>query len=291
MARVSPLLMLSAAAMVGLGGCQYLAFLHPRPKLKPAAAQVQPADLHAPAPGALVDHLYADAIKAIEHRDYASALDLLQLARARRSDDPRVLTAMGVIYDKLGRFDLSARYYDLAEAADPGSRVVAIDRLYSQRLQRAAEETSGDAPAVARIEATRHVTQLARIDAVEPPPRIPPGDPLIAPNLALVERAHAAGVRVHDATGQADGARRVETWLARGGWSLGRAPADRLPPADASRVIYPTVYTRVAKALARSLPFPAALESCEDCRRLQVVVGRDAIAAPSRARNAGARSG
>ena len=29
-------------------------------------------------------------------------------------DDIRVLNAFGVVYDKLGRFDLSARYYDEA---------------------------------------------------------------------------------------------------------------------------------------------------------------------------------
>jgi len=88
-------------------------------------------------PNAAEDRLYARAVQAIEQRDYGRALDMLQLAEAGRPNDPRVLCAMGVVYDKQGRFDLSGRYYDLAEKADPGSKVVAIDRRYSLRLQQA----------------------------------------------------------------------------------------------------------------------------------------------------------
>ncbi len=54
---------------------------------------------------------YESAVNAINGRHYALALDYLQAARAAKADDVRVLTAFGVVYDKLGRFDLSARYY------------------------------------------------------------------------------------------------------------------------------------------------------------------------------------
>jgi hypothetical protein len=53
-----------------------------------------------------------------------------------RPNDPRVLNGLGVAYDWLGRFDLSTRYYDLANAADPGSKIVALNRRYSLMLQR-----------------------------------------------------------------------------------------------------------------------------------------------------------
>lgn len=81
---------------------------------------------------------YADAIAALNVRDYARALDLLQMARAKKPDDVRVFNAFGVVYDKLGRFDLSARYYAQAKALDPGSVIVARNLAYSARLQQQA---------------------------------------------------------------------------------------------------------------------------------------------------------
>ena len=83
------------------------------------------------------DRLYADAVQAIDKRNYGEAIDLLQVAREAHPADARVLTAMGVVYDKLGRFDLSDRYYAQADKADPGSRIVALDRSYSMILRNA----------------------------------------------------------------------------------------------------------------------------------------------------------
>lgn len=79
--------------------------------------------------------LYEQAVTAIDRRDYATALDSLQSARAKNPDNVRVLNAFGVVYDKLGRFDLSARYYAQALALDPGSRTVAQNVAYSKVLQ------------------------------------------------------------------------------------------------------------------------------------------------------------
>ena len=120
----TPLLLASALALAGCGHPAQTAHL----KVTPAPADIPPAK-------APEDRLYADAVKAIEQRDYDMALDILQTARNARPDDPRVLAALGVVYDKLGRFDLAGHYYDLAEKADPGSKVVAIDRRYSRMLQ------------------------------------------------------------------------------------------------------------------------------------------------------------
>lgn len=81
------------------------------------------------------DALYESAVTAIDQRDYGRALDYLQADRDRDPKNIKVLNALGVIYDKLGRFDLSARYYAQARAIDPASRIVAANVDYSNRLQ------------------------------------------------------------------------------------------------------------------------------------------------------------
>jgi LytR cell envelope-related transcriptional attenuator len=88
--------------------------------------------------GALVlanEGYYRDAVRAINARDYGRALDYLQAAREKQPDDVRVLNAFGVVYDKLGRFDLSARYYTQARTLDPLSAVVLKNLAYSEELQ------------------------------------------------------------------------------------------------------------------------------------------------------------
>jgi tetratricopeptide (TPR) repeat protein len=258
--------------------------LHPWSKAKTAAVKIAPAPPRAPGPGDLVDRLYADAVQALKTRDYASALDLLQLARSRGADDPRVLTAMGVIYDKLGRFDLSGRYYALAEAADPGSKVIAMDRAYSERLQRAGAEAAasmdgGAAARLARIETDRPVTSLSRIEAAETRPGSLADQALRLPNITL-SAALDAGVRVRDATGQAGGADPIRMRLTRAGWSLDHVPRRASTPSAVSLIVYPGDYARVARALARTLPIATTLRPCDGCRRLEVVVGRDSLPKP-----------
>lgn len=110
----------------------------------PQVAQIRPAPapaLATPNPSAVVDRLYARASDAIRARDYALALELLQVAAARAPADVRVLNAQAVIYDKLGRFDLSARYYARALAIDPNSEIVAHNMAYSARLSGRAVDT------------------------------------------------------------------------------------------------------------------------------------------------------
>src|SRR5438874_9862725 len=69
-------------------------------------ARVRP--VHMPQSGPVVEGAgeYEAAVVMIGRRDYARALEFLQVARARKADDVRVLNAFGVVYDKLGRFDL-----------------------------------------------------------------------------------------------------------------------------------------------------------------------------------------
>lgn len=102
----------------------------------PGARPVKLTAVHTPsAPASKIDLYYAGAVRAIEARDYAQALDYLQTARAIGQEDVRVINAFGVVYDKLGRFDLSRRYYAQAKALDPASKVVDNNLAYSERLQ------------------------------------------------------------------------------------------------------------------------------------------------------------
>lgn len=102
----------------------------------PGARPVKLTAVHTPsAPTSKIDLYYSGAVRSIETRDYAQALDYLQTARAIAPDDVRVINAFGVVYDKLGRFDLSRRYYAQAKALDPTSKVVDNNLAYSERLQ------------------------------------------------------------------------------------------------------------------------------------------------------------
>jgi hypothetical protein len=121
-------ILMASALALGLQGCAHLPHggapeFEGRP-IKMASAEVS-----------IADGLYNDAVAAIERRDYAGALELLQAARERTGDDARLLNAFGVVYDKLGRFDLSERYYLRAQALDPKSPIVAQNLAYSQTLQ------------------------------------------------------------------------------------------------------------------------------------------------------------
>jgi tetratricopeptide (TPR) repeat protein len=113
------------AAGVAAAGCLHM-----------PARSVKLTAVHTPsAPVSKIDLYYGGAVRAIETRDYAQALDYLQAARAMAPEDVRVINAFGVVYDKLGRFDLSARYYAQAKTLDPTSKVVDNNLAYSERLQ------------------------------------------------------------------------------------------------------------------------------------------------------------
>ena len=108
---------------------------------------------------------------------------------------------MAVVYDKLGRFDLSDRYYDKAEQADPGSRIVAMDRRYSMMLRNVGQgqpqidsapvlaqvqPAPQRAPAPSRAAAPTHVRLLADARGVM---RIAPAQRQDkAPRVALASR-------------------------------------------------------------------------------------------------------
>jgi hypothetical protein len=101
----------------------------------PKPVDVRPVMTNTAGNGDADDLLYRSAAAAIGDRDYNRALDYLQAAREKQPRDVRVLNAFGVVYDKLGRFDLSARYYAQAKVVEPKSTIVAGNIAYSQLLQ------------------------------------------------------------------------------------------------------------------------------------------------------------
>jgi hypothetical protein len=246
---------------IGLSGC----FLMPKPAHHWAKVTAVPLDKSAvPTPLAREDEMYSHAVQAIEQRDYGLALDILAMAREVRPDDPLVLSALGVVYDKLGRFDLSGRYYDLAEKADPGSKVVAIDRRYSEFLQ----------------QAMRSERPVQSVVIAQGPAVSRQADVIMLPAAPQMAQAGLLGgpVRVRNATGRSDGISRLEARLTSKGWTLAPSPGVEMGVLATTKVEYPPSASKVAAGLARTLEFPVRLESCATCSQVVLLVGVNALA-------------
>ncbi|HET9159022.1 MAG TPA: LytR C-terminal domain-containing protein [Caulobacteraceae bacterium] len=127
-------LALVAAAALTSSGCSTIFHRPHFVRIRPVSTPTATADLGEPRKAARSAY-YQSAVRAIGARDYALALDLLQTARSQDPNDPAVINAFGVVYDKLGRFDLSARYYAQAAALDPDSPIVRQNLAYSAVLQ------------------------------------------------------------------------------------------------------------------------------------------------------------
>jgi Flp pilus assembly protein TadD len=188
--------LLASTVLLSIAACEHFPLFTQQAKIKTI-----PADMPKGSGETVVDRLYAQAVRAIDRREYDTALDILQLANGSRNEDARVLNALGVIYDKLGRFDLSTRYYDLAEKADPGSKVVAINRRYSLVLQQAGPRPgASDVMMAANLPRTASVAIAAPTTAPGPlaaaasprPPAAPGPAPAAAPALVATVRPPAA---------------------------------------------------------------------------------------------------
>ncbi len=220
------------------------------------------------------DRLYEDAVHAIDIRDYGAALDLLQAARNQKADDVRVLNAFGVVYDKLGRFDLSTRYYAQAQAIDPASQIVRQNLAYSEVLQ------------------GKHPAKPAALALASPQlgPASGGGLVQVAPGVVRLEFGPVASLTVTrtppgltghalvlvDATGGADVAQPVRQRLARLGWSLAAAtPVQGRQPR--TLIEYAPRAQSAAEALARTLPRTVQLAACSDgCEGVKLILGADA---------------
>jgi hypothetical protein len=264
MTNRSVVLLAVAAAALGAYGCAS-PFHRTGAKL-----QLRPHALEIAAPPPARPSTYDAAVKAIGARDYARALDLLQVARSQQPNDPAILNAFGVAYDKLGRLDLSARYYAQARALDPGSEIVRRNIAYSDQLRARTLVTT--APAAAPT------PQPIVVAAARPPkPVAIPGAPVplirVADNGALLI---GHGMKVVDASGLGL-AQPVKVALAQRGWSVPRSAPPTAPPQARTTVIYPAGGAAVAQALARTLHGPVRISVCNDnCTRVTLFVGQDA---------------
>jgi hypothetical protein len=203
MARTSSLKLLPLLALTATAGCGTFG---PDPQWAPVKrVQIGASDL------TMADGYYADAYRAIVNREYGRALDLLQLARRGHENDPRILNAFGVVYDKLGRFDLSARYYAQALAADPNSWIVKGNLAYSQQLQQHWSTERGGPPPKLAAQALPTPAAASAPPPV-PPVAAPPPAPAVAklasppppaqtasPSIALATPASAAPIALLEA--------------------------------------------------------------------------------------------
>ncbi len=194
---------------------------------------------------------YQNAVNAIKQRDYGVALNFLQAARAQENDSARVLNAFGVVYDKLGRFDLSARYYERARAADPQSTIVAGNIAYSHVLQ---QLLNGDITP----------KQLASAVSEAKPPVVMETQTIIAPDVEMKPPQLAmAPIEARSAS--------PVTALSLPDLNLGTATSDGIAATNAPQLALASLAPRTASFPA--LPLPEL--------KLDVDAGDEAVAAPA----------
>ena len=230
------------------------------------------------------DIAYQAAAKAIERREYGAALDLLQSARARSPRDVRVLNAFGVVYDKLGRFDLSARYYAQAAQIDPGSQILANNLAYSRTLQGIAAEPAPQAAPHAMAANVRAAPQPIQLAAYAPP-MLTKAEALVVPvqrHPILRAKPAPAGdggpIILIDASGRAGGAEPVRLKLVHLGWWTHKPAVRQRARVAHTTIRYPKAAYATARALWRSLPAPVTLVACSrDCQSVQLTIGMDVL--------------
>lgn len=282
-------------ALIALAGCAQTKMAAATPVQPPAGLRASDGD-------------YASAKAAIARADYGAALDYLRAAGEVDPKDARVPNALGVVYDLMGRFDLSARAYAQAQALDPNLASIAHNIAYSQQLQASAKAAPAPAPAVAErsapgnLDAPRLVAvagntlrlELPRpaapapvavaplpVLATAPPPPIPTPPvstaPIPSPGGAAPPRAFGLTghpLLVSNASGRAGADAEVRGALAARGWTAKIDVASK--PTATTRIVYPPVFENVAQALARTLPGPAQLTACQDgCTGLRLLLGAD----------------
>jgi tetratricopeptide (TPR) repeat protein len=286
------------ALLLGAAACAPL-FDRPKP------VEIRPVETPSADGTAADDDAYRSATTAIDNRDYAVALEHLQAARKRQPRDVRVLNAFGVIYDKLGRFDLSARYYAQAGAIDPRSTIVLGNIAYSRALQ-----------GLANHEPTTNALADAiplRPDAAPPEPASKPRSAVSAGSASYTPAA--AGLRAQpdarsgdarlgavpasaelpaqhsvqaavkltgnplsivNASGWKGATDAMRRRLIHLGWTAPRWAARESAGASHTTLFYAQPNVDVARALARTLRFSIHLasRSC-GCGGLELVVGTD----------------
>ena len=260
------LALFAAASLFGLSGCAGLPHFPHWVEIKP----IHRGEARAEAVDA---GYYASAVAAIDRRDYAKSLDLLQAARTRTPGDVKVLNAFGVVYDKLGRFDLSARYYAQAKTLDAASPILAANLAYSAELRQRAE-----APQLAAI-APPAVTTLAMAPAQPLPGVIRLGFASPGTSIQTLPLLTGRTLRIANASGRPDGAEPTRAQLASLGWSAPKAGVKMVASEPRTTITYAAQNAVAAQGLAHTLPRGVQLVSCQDaCQGIRLTLGADALA-------------
>lgn len=286
-----------ATVAISLSGCAWL------PK-RVKWAEIRPIEVVAT--GRASDAYYASAKTSIVNGRYALALEQLRAARERDPRDERVMNALGVVYDKLGRFDLSQRYYAEAAAIAPASEFVQHNMAYSQRLQSARpgstvqEVLMVQAPVPAAVVAPAPLPASPKLAAASVPRLVSAGGNVLRLELPSGQPASAgqtaqsgsptvlyigSAIRMVDATGLDEAAQAVQTQLRGKGWTV-KAEAAAAPTVARTTIHYPAQNAAVAQALANTLRGGADLVICStDCSGLRLVLGADQRATLGRPQN------
>lgn len=220
---------------------------------------------------------YDLALQAIERGDYATALSMLQIARAHAPDDVRTLNAFGVVYDKLGRFDLSARYYAQALKSSPNSDIIRKNMNYSSILKyktddifsKLSEKSIKNEQEIVEIIKPVNFTDNAIDDLNRDP-----------------QTAYGKGVNIVNSSGDQDRAEFLRQRLRTLGWSVPEALAEPAPVAHKTTILYPRGRRIVANVLALTLQGRPALIDCANrCSTISLTIGSDSAGWPLGPRN------
>lgn len=258
------------------------------------------------------DEAYAEAKLQLERGNIGLAVDGFRKAVRRSPDSVDAMNGLAVAYDRLGRFDLSRRFYELALAADPANPKVRHNLVVSLRLQGRNQEaaalqaeTTGKSVAVALAAplapppepapAAREGLRLERMSTQEialvtiegpsrevqvvlddPAPRAPAPTPVAPAPVVAVKQARPSALLVMNAVGRRGQAGRLRRYLAGVGWRE-VAVGDSNQRLVRSVILFPRGARASAERLAGSLPFrPRTVESPRTAR-LVLLLGRNAM--------------
>lgn len=293
---------LAFAAPLILSGCATNAPLNIR------AIALSPAEVAAPVPQRL-----AEARAQLAISNVALALDLFRKAEREQPGLTEALEGMAVCYEKMGRHDLSRRYFEQALAAEPGNaRVLG---KFAEMLERQGEaEQAAAVRAEVRWRAGGTAPTSERMAISLRIPEVGVGltlnnEPVAVPRTQVSDRSLEVGsgsrlqrlslgevalvtksspkwarvkapptgqgqVRLLNATSEHGLAARTRSALLRAGWSQ-IVTGNSAKVRERSLILYSAEQVATARRLSRQLALPLA----KDARpgRITVLLGRDAV--------------
>jgi len=266
---------------------------------------VRPMGGAAPAKGG---DAYAGARQQLDAGNVALAIDGFRQALRANPQSVDALNALGVAYDRLGRFDLSGRYYGAALQLDPNSAKVrhnlALSIRMQMRMNKEEQLAENIVPQVETVAAPASVAQpvtaevpvrMERVSAQEivlstrPPAKI--GSVTVKldrPEVALASASlhpfvpearqviEPSRLHVLNAVGRRGQAGRMRQYLAGVGWRA-VSVGDSRRRLQRSVLLFPAGAREKAEALASTLPFrPRTFQSAR-VRAMVLVLGRNAL--------------